>query len=99
MRYILALLIFLGAPALATAQSVCATHQTVTDKLKQTFDERPVNEGLSSNGGMLEIFVSPNGETWTIVLSRADGVSCLMATGEHWESVRPKVIFSDKDSM
>lgn len=69
-----------------SAQTVCGIHNVVADKLKTTFDEQPSAAGLSSNGGMLEVYSSPDG-SWTIVLTRPDGLSCLMATGEHWESM------------
>ena len=80
------LLILTGTTTPADAQSVCAVHQTVVEKLKKTFDEQATSAGLSSNGGMLEVYTSPTG-TWTIVLTRPDGISCLMATGEHWEDM------------
>ena len=35
----------------------------------------------------VEVFVSENGSSWTIVLTRPDGWSCIVAVGQHWESL------------
>jgi hypothetical protein len=47
----------------------------------------PVAMGLDANGGVLEILSGNNGKTWSILLNMPNGVSCLMAAGEHWESL------------
>lgn len=76
-------ILFLSFPA--SAQTVCGIHDAVAKKLNDGFNEQPTSGGLSNNGGMLEVYTSPDG-SWTIVLTRPDGLSCLMATGEHWET-------------
>jgi hypothetical protein len=43
--------------------------------------------GMSTNGGLVELYTSENG-TWTLMLSQPDGVSCLIAAGENWESLK-----------
>lgn len=73
-----------------SAQTVCGIHNVVADKLKSTFDEEPSGRGLANNGGVLEIYTSPEG-TWTITLTRPDGLSCLMSTGTIWEAFDRKV--------
>ena len=35
---------------------------------------------------MVEVLSSENG-SWTIFMTSANGVSCLMATGEHWREL------------
>jgi len=74
----------------AFGQSICAGHEAVVEKLKKVFGEEPTGAGLSSNGGMLEVYASERG-TWTIVLTRPDGLSCLIATGEHWEDMKQEI--------
>ena len=88
---IFAFILFLSFPV--AAQTVCGIHQVVLDKLKSTFDEEPAGRGLAKNGGVLEIYTSPEG-TWTITLTRPDGLSCLMETGEFWETLERKDIES-----
>ncbi len=87
-----ALLILLGALANSAnaAQRVCGGRDSVSEKLQASYDEQPTAIGLASSGSVLEIFTSPTG-TWTIVMTQPDGVSCLMAVGEHWEAMSRKL--------
>ena len=57
--------------------------------LSSAYRERTVALGLASNGGVLEILTNEAGTTWSIILTTPDGVSCMVATGEHWEPVQP----------
>ena len=41
--------------------------------------------GMSTNGGLVELYTSDTG-TWTLMLTQPDGVSCLIAAGQNWES-------------
>lgn len=86
-----ALLILLGALVQpAAAQTSCGARQDVADKLKRGYDEQPSALGLAHNGTVVEVFTSPTG-TWTIILTRPDGVSCLMATGESWQAMAQEI--------
>jgi hypothetical protein len=44
--------------------------------------------GLSTSGSLIEILTSDNGGTWTIMVSRPNGSSCLVASGEGWEELK-----------
>jgi hypothetical protein len=73
-------------PAAARAQLVCGDRGTVVSGLEKNFSEAPVSMGLSSNGSIIEIFASPD-KTWTIVMTKPDGMSCVLMAGEDWESL------------
>lgn len=77
-------LIGLLAPLPLAAQSLCAMRGEVSEKLLGEYTEKPISMGLANNGGILEVFTSPTGNSWTIVITTPDGVSCLMASGEYW---------------
>ncbi len=85
----IALALLLAVVAQASAQSVCATHARVAKQLESRFAEAPIAIGLASNGGVIELFSTGDGSTWTIVLTLPDGMSCVMATGQGWESLPP----------
>ena len=70
----------------AHAQPVCALRDTVLAGLEKTYKEEPVAIGLASNGGVIEVIVSPSG-SFTIILTRTNGISCVMAAGEAWENI------------
>ena len=43
--------------------------------------------GLSTDGGLIEIYSSEDG-TWTILITRPSGVACLVAAGDSWEELK-----------
>jgi hypothetical protein len=67
----------------AGAVELCAGRPDLVALLKDNFGEIVVAQGLSSRGHLVEVFVSPAGN-WTILLSRADGLSCLVDAGDPW---------------
>jgi hypothetical protein len=83
----------LTSPASAQAPSgtalapACHSHADLTKMLNQKFAEQPSALGVQANGHLVEVFVSNQGTSWTIVVTRPDGWSCIVAVGEHWESL------------
>ena len=75
---------FLASPAMA--QSVCGDRGDFLSHLSHNYAEAPVAMGLVSNGTILEVLVSKNG-SWTVIVTRPDGTSCLLAAGEAWEEL------------
>ncbi len=73
----------------AMAQTVCGEREKFIDGLSSTYKEAPAAIGLASNGNVLEVLTS-NGGTWTILVTRPGGMSCVVASGEGWEDV-PKL--------
>ena len=55
--------------------------------LNQKYSEAPSAVGVQANGHLVEVFASNDGTSWTIVVTRPDGVSCIVAVGENWETV------------
>lgn len=74
----------------ASAQSVCSERAKFVDQLAVNYAENTVGLGLVNNGNVLEILVSKNG-TWTILVTKPDGISCVVATGEAWEKIPGKL--------
>ena len=90
MRLILAAL--LGGillSALPAEASICGPRDRVLWSLKKNYREQPIAHGLTNTGGVAEVIVSPNGGTWTILLTMPDGMTCLLAAGENWEKIHP----------
>lgn len=80
----LAMGLIIAAPA--HAQTLCGPRQSFIDHLGKNHGEAPTAMGLTSSGSILEVLTSEDGG-WTIMVTRADGVSCLVATGEDWETI------------
>ena len=86
----LGLQLSLPGPATAQAQTVCLPHAEVIKQLGEKFSEAPIGIGLASNGGLIELFSSSDGDTWTMVMTMPGGATCVLAAGEAWEHF-PKV--------
>jgi len=79
-----ALGLLLCAPQ-AMAEQACADRAEVVNRLERNFGETRQSMGLNAQTGVVEVYASDQTGTWTIVLTRPDGVSCLIASGEMWE--------------
>ena len=81
-----------AGPAQAqAARTSCGDRAAVLDRLAARYAEAPVNMGLTSTGAVLEILASDQG-TWTVLVTTPQGVTCMMAAGEHWEPVERKKV-------
>ena len=77
----------LSVPATALAAPMaCSPRQEVLSQLASKFKETPVAVGLANNGGLLEVLTAGDGETWTIIITMPNGMSCLVAAGEAWQA-------------
>ena len=74
----------MAAPAYS-ADDVCGKRDDIVSRLENGFQEFNSAMGMSTNGALIELYTSDNG-TWTLMLTQPDGVSCLMAAGQNWES-------------
>lgn len=73
---------FLAIPADA-ASKLCGDRDQILDRLARGFDEKPQAIGLSADGGVLEVLVSPEGG-WTILVTYPKRPTCVVAAGEAW---------------
>lgn len=85
----LALGLLLAAKAAVAEDARCTTHGALTEQLEQRFAEVPVALGLSSTGKVVQVFSAEGGATWTLVLIRPDGTSCIIAAGRYWQTATP----------
>ncbi len=70
----------------AHAQALCGDRTALVERLEQEFSETPQALGLSEDGALVEVMVSPSGG-WTILVTYPKRPSCVVATGEGWESL------------
>ena len=75
----------------ASAQAAgCQSRDSLVELLDERFAEQPVAAGLESSGRLIELFVSADNDSWTMVMTLPAGTSCVMAVGEYWlESKQP----------
>jgi hypothetical protein len=87
----LGLSMLLGANA-ALGAPPCASDEAVSKRLESGYGELPIARGLASDGKLLQVFASEDGLSWTVVLTRPDGVSCIAASGRYWQPVTGKAL-------
>jgi hypothetical protein len=88
--FLLAPLVLAGgafvSPAAAAAR-VCGERDDILKNLEQRHEETPQALGLSSDGAVLEVLVSPEGG-WTILVTYPRKPTCVVAIGEAWQMLR-----------
>jgi len=87
-------LVMAAAPAAVRAEdnpagAACGPHEQLTERLQEKHGEAPVSLGLDAKGRLVQVFTSEAGGTWTIVITRAEGPSCIVASGRHWQQLDP----------
>lgn len=73
----------------AAGQVVCNTRDAVLERLATKYQEFPVAGGVTNSGGLVEVFTTPDGRTWSIIVTLPNGMSCLIAAGEGWRTKKP----------
>jgi hypothetical protein len=86
----------IGAPALAVlcggllsqpaeaAPRLCGDRDQILKRLEQAHEETPQAVGLSGDGGVVEVLVSPDGG-WTMLVTYPKRPTCVVAAGPAWE--------------
>jgi hypothetical protein len=69
--------------AAAPEEPICGEREIFVDRLVQGFGERPASVGLGSDGNVVEVFRSDGG-SWTLLITKPGGISCVIAAGEAW---------------
>jgi hypothetical protein len=87
----LALSVVLGATAVTqpadAGQRICGERDQILAQLKQKHREEPRALGLSADGGVLEVLVSPGGG-WTILVTYPKRPTCVLAVGKAWQTLQ-----------
>ncbi len=65
----------------------CAGRDAVVDRLANTYGETRQSMGLGANNAVVEVFASSETGTWTITVTMADGMTCLVASGQAFETL------------
>jgi hypothetical protein len=83
----------------AAAEPVCGHRETFVSVLERDYAEVEIGRGLTPAGQLIELFVSPQ-RSFTILVTTADGLSCIVAAGQDWDSAvetaMPSPLLRDK---
>ncbi len=72
------------APPAAHAQTNCAPRDVIVERLEDKYTEHLAGGGLQNENQLLEIWTSDKTGSFTVLMSRPDGISCIVASGHHW---------------
>lgn len=67
----------------------CDDSARMTQTLQEVMGAERQGMGLRDPETMLEVWVTARNGDWMIVQNYANGTSCIIAMGEHWEGSRP----------
>ncbi len=84
----LVILLFAGSPSIAAAQTVCVDRAAMLDGLAAEYGEQLTEVKMIENYGLVEVLRSPSKGTWTIILTKPSGISCVLAAGQGLDPFR-----------
>ncbi|MWD26727.1 hypothetical protein E0K89_004475 [Aquicoccus sp. SCR17] len=76
----------MAAPGMAGGRN-CAPRDTVVDRLAEGYGETRRSIGLGANNAVMEVFASDETGTWTITVTLPNGMTCLVASGQAFETM------------
>ena len=81
--------LMLGAASLVEAQNArnCAPREMVVERLSERYGETRQSIGLGANNQVVEVFASIETGTWTITVTSPAGMTCLVASGQSYETL------------
>ena len=85
-------LVALSLPSFGMAQLgdiSCDDSARMTETLTQVLGAERQGMGLRDPETTLEVWVTRASGEWIIVQNYANGTSCIVAMGDHWETSRP----------
>ena len=100
LRYFSYLCLWFGAVVLATTQaqaSHCADHATIVQRLAMIYGENRQIAETGPQNTLVEVFVAQHTGSWTIAVTRPDGLTCLVAAGQAFDWRRALVPAPETD--
>ena len=89
----LALTAFFMAANPVRGQPLCGSRDGLVEELKNGWDEILVAQGLANaNNRLIELFISKDGKTWTLIITYPKGESCVITSGHDWSAASPKLL-------
>lgn len=74
----------------------CAPHETVTSRLAEKYGESRQVIALTTDQSVLEVYASDETGSWTITVTQAGALTCLVAAGENYQHVAEALVSVDE---
>lgn len=79
-------------------QRNCAPRERVVKRLAEGYGETRRSMGLGANNAVIEVFASDESGSWTITVTMANGLTCLIASGQAYEALAEALPAKGKDT-
>lgn len=76
-------------PPPSFAQTACAPRGDIVEKLKEKYGEDQRGMGLGGKEAVIELWSSEETGSWTIMMTRPNGVTCILGAGDSWMDAPP----------
>lgn len=73
----------------AEAQTLCGPRDKLAQSLEVKYGETQRGVGLKGSAALYELWVSQKSGTWSFVVTRPNGISCLLGAGQQWSELPP----------
>ncbi len=80
-KLLLALALFAGSSSIVAAQMLCVERVDMLNRLASEYGEELIEVKMIEEHGLLEVLKSRTRGTWTLLLTKPGGISCVLATG------------------
>ena len=82
-----AMALLAAAAAQAQQGQACGQRDRVIERLAEGYGESRPAGGLGATNSVVEVFASTETGTWTITVTMPNGLTCLVASGQAYESL------------
>ena len=85
-------------PAAAQVSRNCADRESIVTRLAERFGETRQSIGLGSNNQVMEVYASLETGTWTITVTHPNGMTCLVAAGQAFETLAEDKVIPEEEA-
>lgn len=74
----------------AARQPPCGAHEEIIRTLAERWGESPAGMGIVTNGFVIEFVTNSETGSFTVIMTRPGGATCVVLAGENWQGWRPR---------
>lgn len=91
------IMILIVWPLSVQGQAFCLKRPTFAAELLREYQESPIAVGISNDKTkIIEVFASPQGATFTIAFTTAQGLTCPIIAGKKWLNLAKNLNYTSR---
>jgi hypothetical protein len=67
------------------APLICQPYSIILETLNKKYGEQVMAHAVNSNGKIVRVFRNPKTKTWTVIITIANNLSCVVGSGQNME--------------